>query len=100
MENDHTARRQFLLQSAAGTAVVASTGLVLGADSAPRPRAAGKTGASITAEADVLVIGGGAAGGGGGVGSSRGGAEKNPYLRGGPPGGAKNRGGGALSRRV
>ena len=62
MENDHTARRRFLLQSAAGTAVVASSGLVFGADVVPRPGAAGKTVGSITTQADVLVVGGGTAG--------------------------------------
>jgi len=62
MKNDHIARRQFLLQSAAGTAIIASSELMSGADSATQPRAAGKTDGSISTDADVLVVGGGTAG--------------------------------------
>jgi len=62
MGNEDIARRQFLLQSTAGTAVVASAGLALGAGLTPVPEGAGKRGGTITTEADVLVVGGGTAG--------------------------------------
>ena len=62
MKNDQIARRQFLLRSAAGTAFVASTDLVLGADSTPQSKSAVKGDGSISTDADVLVVGGGTAG--------------------------------------
>ena len=62
MGKDHIARRRFLLQSAAGTAIVASSGLALGAESDQRPKTDDKTDGSDTMKADVLVVGGGTAG--------------------------------------
>ena len=93
MVNDHTARRRFLLQSAAGTAVVASSGLVLGADAPPRPEAAGKGGQGITTKADVLVIGGGTAGTIAAIQAARAGAKTVLVERGSQLGGTTTVGG-------
>jgi len=93
MASDQTARRQFLLQSAAGTAIVASSGLALGADSAPRAQAAGRTDGSITTKADVLVIGGGTAGTIAAIQAARAGAKTVLIERGSQLGGTTTVGG-------
>ena len=62
MGKGHIRRRHFLQHSAAGIAVVASSVEAMGTGSASQPQPAGKTEASITAKADILVIGGGTAG--------------------------------------
>jgi len=62
MSDDHTARRRFLLQSAAGTAVAAAYALGRPAGAAPREAATRPGGGSLTTRADVLVVGGGTAG--------------------------------------
>ena len=62
MGKDAIARRAFLLHSAGGAAMVASSGLALGAESASPAPVAGETASRIGMEADVLVIGGGTAG--------------------------------------
>ncbi len=62
MDNDPTARRDFLVQSVAGTAIAASSAVVLGADPTPRPHGAAGGDGAIATDADVLVVGGGTAG--------------------------------------
>ncbi len=93
MGNDRTGRRRFLQQSAAGTAVFASSRLVLGAESPPRPEAAGKAGGSITTKADVLVIGGGTAGTIAAIQAARAGAKTVLVERGSQLGGTTTVGG-------
>jgi hypothetical protein len=93
MANDHTARRRFLLQSAAGTAAVAAYGLVLPADAAPRPAPAGKGGGTIATKADVLVVGGGTAGTIAAIQAARAGAKTVLVERAGQLGGTTTVGG-------
>ena len=93
MDSEHTARRQFLLQSAAGAAIVASADVVLGGDSARRVRAAGKGDGNISTEADVLVVGGGTAGVVAAIQAARAGVKTVLLERGGQLGGTTTVGG-------
>ena len=62
MKDNPIARRQFMQYSAAGVAMAAASGSLLGADSMPVPGPAGESEGRVTTQADVLVVGGGAAG--------------------------------------
>lgn len=55
-------RRQFLQISAAGVAGLASSGAALGGEAAAQPDPNGDSGADVSTEVDVLVVGGGTAG--------------------------------------
>jgi len=62
MTNDQIARRQFLLGTAAGTAVATSSGFGFGAENSARPETEQATAHDLVTQADVLVVGGGTAG--------------------------------------
>jgi len=79
--------------SAAGIAVAASSGNLLGADSTPLPRPAGKTVGSATTQADVLVVGGGTAGTIAAIQAARAGARTVLIERGSQLGGTTTTGG-------
>jgi len=93
MKNDNMARRQFLRQSAAGAAIIASSELVSGADSAKQAGAAGKSDGNISTDADVLVVGGGTAGTIAAIQAARAGAKTVLLERNGQLGGTTTVGG-------
>ena len=93
MKNESIARRQFLLQSAAGAAILASSDSVLGAESDQRPKADDKTDGSVTMKADVLVVGGGTAGTIAAIQAARAGAKTVLIERGSQLGGTTTVGG-------
>jgi hypothetical protein len=93
MKNEHMARRRFLLQSAAGAGIVASSNLASGDDSLPRPQPAGRAEGTVTAQADVLVVGGGTAGTIAAIQAARAGAKTVLIERGTQLGGTTTTGG-------
>jgi len=80
-------------RSAAGIAIAASAGNLWGADSAPRPRPAGKTDGRVTTETDVLVVGGGTSGTIAAIQAARAGARTVLVERGSQLGGTTTTGG-------
>ncbi|GAG05468.1 unnamed protein product, partial [marine sediment metagenome] len=95
MKDSDIARRQFMQYSAAGIAVAALSGRLLGASTPiPRPaEAAGTAGRAVTTEADVLVVGGGTAGTIAAIQAGRAGAKTVLIERGSQLGGTTTTGG-------
>ena len=93
MESDTSPRREFLLRSATGMAVVASSAVAGGGESPPQPQAADSADGHITTDADVLVVGGGTAGVIAALQSARAGAKTVLVERGSQLGGTMTVGG-------
>jgi len=86
-------RREFIQYSAAGMVVVASSGVVLGAESTPQHQQAGRLEDSVTSQVDVLVVGGGTAGTIAAIQAARAGAKTLLVERGTQLGGTTTTGG-------
>lgn len=93
MKDSPIGRRQFLQLSAAGIAIEASTGAVLGADPTSSSSPADREEDHVVTEADVLVVGGGTAGTIAAIQAARAGAKTLLIERGAQLGGTATTGG-------
>jgi len=93
MKDSHIERREFMHYSAACAALAATSTIALGSNVPPVPQPAGKADATVTAEADVLVVGGGTAGTIAALQAARAGARTFLVERGNQLGGTMSTGG-------